>query len=201
MYCVNCGKEVKVGAKFCGECGTPVVEVEELSELKKVALKMDTKEFKNGAKKVIVPILIVGVCVILIPLGLVFFILIIYNSTIGNIEKKENINLSGIDIPAYYSVIEEGELCSYSSNTNNGNKKVELRICKTDNFKKNVTEYFDLLVDEYEFVDISKNNNRLLRREDIDKNYTIEISYDLGDNKVIYNGREGIISEGKDTSK
>lgn len=72
MFCSNCGKELADGAKFCPDCGTPIVSGENALTAEEKTEKADTKKLKTK-KRIIIPVIIILVVIIAAVGGIAFY--------------------------------------------------------------------------------------------------------------------------------
>lgn len=92
MFCKKCGQEIKMGAKFCVKCGTPVTVQQPQPSEPSVQPQQPLQphqpvqtQKKNGRKGPIIAL----ICVIVIALAAVVGLVIFYH-TLGNEESNDN---------------------------------------------------------------------------------------------------------------
>lgn len=78
MYCMNCGEEIKDGAKFCGSCGTDVEAAEELAEElaeETVSEEVDAGSAEGHSSRTKIIAIVLAVIGVAIVVGIVAFVL------------------------------------------------------------------------------------------------------------------------------
>ncbi len=175
MFCGNCGKKFESNEQFCSNCGykRETIQVGGYGMNGNVQPNQPIQPVKKSGA---VGCAIVGVVAFLIlVVGFIVFVFAIVFTVLNEMKTQEYVNLGDDEIPTIYKIFdEEMNICSVSTSTSGKEVKYKHGYCTSVN-EKYFDEYFDYLIEEEDFMELTTYGTRVIGKESVDDGYIIEI--------------------------
>ena len=174
MYCGNCGKEINRGDTFCGNCGheVPINNVDSNPPKKTSGWLI--------ALIILIPVLFIGICI----LAIFCFVMGIF-TYLDEEADRDFVYLGSDSVPTISYVIDDKDLCGYSSDSEIFATNVAFTYCDGEISKQEYDEYIDELILGEGFIETDSHYYSTLVKEAYDGG-VIMVNIDISDDVIEY---------------